>query len=383
MPRSNLHHIRWVYEDDYRLDANTGVILTALGDMPIVCHQNAATDSIVKFLRHAGLEPSSKITTYETEAEAVAIAQDHIRRGEKLVYFYPPPSPLDSSEGLLVPVPLYNWLNDKANLAYLVDVKFLPRHRIVATNDLFQLLDYLPGEKVFIKACNPGASGSGKDVIYCPDHESRVKALKWMETRLKGLSGIRIEEEVAVGSCWCLSMAVLESEVRYLGAATQLFSEPAKQCGSRIDPDDLPSEMVVSIAMAIAWRAHKMGFRGVAGFDIGINSDGHPYVFDLNFRIAGSTMQVLLHESTVKRTGARISQSWRRMVKGTLAPSLECISDFVRRGQFLPISLFEIMPATDGKSIIAGMIVASTLDEIESITNGMQIALSNFLENQK
>jgi len=29
------------------------------------------------------------------------------------------------------------------------------------------------------------------------------------------------------------------------------------------------------------------------------------------------------------------------------------------------------------------MIVASTLDEIESTTNGMQIALSNFLENQK
>lgn len=379
MPRTNLHHVRWVYEDDYRLDASTGITLTAMGNMPLICHQNAATASIMKFLRQTGLEPSSNITTYETEAEAVAIARHHIRQGEKLAYFYPPPSALESSDGLVVPVPLYNRLNDKANLAHLADIKFLPRHRMVATNDLFQLLDFLPGEKVFIKACNPGASGFGKDVLYCPDTESRVKALKWIETRLEGLSGIRIEEEVAVGSCWCLSMAVLESGVRYLGAATQLFSEPAKQCGSRIDPDDLPSDPVVSIAMAVAERARKMGFRGVAGFDIGVNTHGQPYVFDLNFRVAGSTMQVLLHESAVRRTGAKISQSWRRMVKGTLAPALESISDFARRGQFLPFSLFEMTPATGGKSIIAGMVVAATLDEIESITVGMENALRNFL----
>lgn len=379
MPRTNLHHVRWVYEDDYRLDASTGVILTAMGNMPLVCHRNAATASIVEFLRQAGLKLSSNITTYQTEAEAVAIALHHIRQGEKLVYFYPPPPALDSSDGLAVPVPLYNRLNDKANLAHLVDVNFLPRHRMVPTKDLLQLLDCLPGEKVFIKACNPGASGSGMDVIYCPDTESRIKALEWMETRLEGLSGIRIEEEVAVGSCWCLNMAVLESEVRYLGAATQLFSEPARQCGSRIDPDDLPSDPVVSIAMAVAERARKMGFRGVAGFDIGVNSYGHPYVFDLNFRVVGSTMQVLLHESAVRRTGARISQSWRSMVKGTLAPALECISDFARRGQFIPVGLFEMTPATGGKSIIAGMIVAPTLAEIESITDSMQTALRNYL----
>jgi hypothetical protein len=245
-----------------------------------------------------------------------------------------------------------------------------------------QLHDFLPRQKVFIKACYPGASGAGKDVIFCPDAESRAAALEWFVSRMNGLSGIRIEAAVEVGGCWCLNLAVLESTVRYLGAATQLFSEPAKQCGSRIDPDDLPPDPVVAIALAIAERARSMGYRGIAGFDIGVTSVGQPFVFDLNFRIASSTPQVLLHEAAVGRVNARISQSLNNMVKGELAPALKRLIGFSRCGKFLPTRLYEATPTTGGRSIITGMVVASTVDEVESIIAGIQAALRDLLANQ-
>lgn len=379
-PRSTFYHVRWVYDDAFRLDTLTGTTLAIMGDMPLICHQNAATPLIMDFFRKAGMEPASNIVTYETEEEAVTLAREYISRGEKLVYAYPPQAALAASDGLLIPLSLYNWLNDKANLAHLVDGDYLPRYQIVPTDRLSQLHDLLTGQPVFIKACHPGASGSGKDVLYCPDAASRTAALEWLACRIDGLSGVRIEEAVEIDSCWCLNLAILESDIRYLGAATQLFSEPAKQCGSRIDPDDLPPDSVVAIALAIAEHARSMGYRGIAGFDIGVTSAGQPFVFDLNFRVAGSTPQVLLHEAAVRRVGARISQSWNKMVKGELATALERISNFSRCGKFVPTRLYEATPATGGRSLVTGMVVAPTLTEVESIIADMQAALKDLLE---
>ncbi len=380
VPRSAFSFIKWVFDDAWHLDTLTGVTIAIMGDMPLICHQNAATPLIIDFFRKAGLEPALALSTYETEEEAIALAREYLGRGEKIAYVYPPPPSLAASGGLLFPLSLYNWLNDKANLTYLVGENYLPRCQIVSADCLSQAHDFLPGQAVFMKACHPGASGSGKDVLYCPDTASRAVALKWLASRLDGLSGIRIEEAVETGSCWCLSLAILESHVRYLGAATQLFTEPAKQYGSKIDPDDLPPDSVVAIALAIAERARVMGYRGIAGFDIGVTSAGQPFVFDLNFRIAGSTPQVLLHEASVGRVNARVSQSWNKMVRGGLAPALERICDFSRCGKFVPIRLYEATPATGGRSLITGMVVAPTLGEVESIITDIEAALKDLLE---
>lgn len=380
-PRSTFHLTRWALDDAFRLDTMTGITLAIMGNMSLICHQNAATPLILDFFRESGVEPASTFHTYATEEEAIELAGKYLSRGERVAYVYPPPLALEASGGLLVPVSLYNWLNDKASLGHLVDEDYLPPYQMVPTDCLSRLYDFLPGQAVFIKACHPGASGAGKDVLYCPDTASRAVALKWLDPRVDGLSGVRVEQAVEIGSCWCLSLAILESAVRYLGAATQLFSEPARQCGSRIDPDDLPPDSVVAIALAIAERTRGMGYRGIAAFDIGITSAGQPFVFDLNFRIAASTSQVLLHQEAVGRVNARISQSWNRMVKAALAPALERISSFSRCGNFVPIRLYEATPATRGRSVITGMVVAATRAEVESIIAEIQAVLENLLED--
>lgn len=382
-PRSTRELIRWVFNDAFRLDTITGVTLAIMGDMPLICHQSTVTPLILDFFRQAGIEPAANLATFETEEDAVAVAQEYIRCGKKLAYTYPPPPDLHAPGSLLVTLSLYNWLNDKANLAELVDKDYLPPYQMVPPDCLSRLYDFLPGRDVFIKACHPGATGTGKDVLYCPDQISRQVALDWLDACKDELSGVRIEEAMEISDCWCLSLAVLESCIRYLGAATQLFTEPAKQSGSRIDPDHLPPDSVVIIAKAIAERARIMGYRGVAGFDIGTTLSGQIFVFDLNFRLVSSTPQILLHEAAVSRVDARISQSWNKQFTGRLDTALERIVEFSQSGKFVPVRLYEATQRSGGKSLITGIVVGKSLSDIETISAGMQAAICDITDHKR
>ncbi|MFO7569268.1 MAG: hypothetical protein R6W75_05680 [Smithellaceae bacterium] len=374
-PRTVMDHIRWVFDEPFRLDTITGGAMVVMGDMPLICSRQVASPRILEFLDQAGLTPPQDLMTFETEAQSVALACECIRRGDKLVYVYPPPAALQADEFLVVPVPLYNWLNDKVNLSSLVDDAYLPCYQIIEPGRLQDLRDVFPGDILFIKACYPGASGAGKDVWYCPDPASRNVALANLDALKDGLSGIRVEKAIDIALSWCLSLSILDEGVRYIGAAIQLFDRPGKQSGSRIDPDQMPPEALVNIARSIALRARDLGFRGVAGFDIGITFEGRPYVFDLNFRIASSTAQILLHDQATARINARISESWNVMIRGELSPALDRIASFAQNGSIVPIRLYEATPASQDRSLITGMMVANTPAEIETLRQAMEGAL--------
>lgn len=378
-PRTVMDHMRWVTDEAFRLDALTGSPIVVMWDMPLICSRQVASPLILDFFRQSGLTPARNLMLFETEAESVALARDCISRGYKLACIYPPPVDLQADESLVVPVPLYNWLNDKANLSRLVDESYLPRYQMIEISRLPDLRDIFPGRALFIKACYPGASGAGKDVWYCQDAASRSSALANLDGKKDGLSGIRVEESLDIVSSWCLSLSILDEGVRYIGSATQLFGQPGKQSGSRIDPDQIPPEALVDIALSVAGHAGSLGYRGVAGFDLGVTSEGRPYVFDLNFRIAASTPQILLHGQATARVNARISESWNVMIRGELSPVLHRIAPFVQSGSFVPMRLYEATPASKDRSVITGMIVAPTLVELEALNLAMKTACGELL----
>lgn len=374
-PRSTWELANRVLDKTFQLDSITGVTVAIMGDMPLVCHQNTATPLILDFFREAGLEPASCLRTFQTEEEAVAVARQYAGIGKKLVYTYPPPPDLQTPGSLLVPISLYGRLNDKFNLVELVDEEHQPRHQLIGTDALKSLYEFLPDCEIYVKACHQKANGAGEDVRYCADQASRKAALDWLDTRKDELSGVRMEEAVNVDECWCLSFAISISGVRYLGAATQIFSAPARQSGSRIDPDHLPPDSVVAIAKTIAERARVTGYQGIAGFDIGTTSFGQAFVFDLNFRLVSSTPQILLHEAAAGRIGARISQTWSQQFKGELAPALECIRRFSQSGTFVPLRLYDATEISGGQSVITGMVVGKTIPDVEFVSAAMQAAI--------
>ena len=379
-PRSTWDVLQMIQNQPFQVDSMTGVTVAVMGDMPLVCHQNTVTPLILDFFREAGLEPPARIDTYETEEEAVTIARKHCESGKKLAYVYQPPPSLRDNGSLLVPVSLYTYLNDKFNLARLVESEYQPRHQLLSVDRLDELFDFLPGQEIFIKACRDGGNGAGRDVYYCPDAACRKDTAELLHLQKEVLTGVRLEEAVNVDDCWCLSFAAGKSGIRYLGAATQLFEQPARQTGSRIDPENLPPAFVVDIAAKIARRGSTMGYQGIAGFDIGLSPAGQAFVFDLNFRLCSSTPQVLLHEAATARVGARISQSWSRVFKASLAPALERIRHYSQEGVFVPIRLYERTQASEGQSVITGMILGKTIADIEKIKARMDAAIDDALK---
>jgi hypothetical protein len=259
-PRTSLERMRWVLREAFRLDALTGMLVGVAGEMPLLCHRSVMTPPALEFYRLGGLEPGTMLEGYEDFAEFLSLARAHLRRGRRLACLYPPPEELAAPEGLLVPVPLYHWLNDRANLDELVPAEHLPVHRQFSAGNFAQAMQFLPGQPVFVKACHAGASGGGQGVRHCPDEPSRVRALEEFCGRRSELTAVRVEQAVELRSCWCLSLAVQSTGVRYLGAATQLFAAPGPASRAaaaslpRISPRSRPSRWRwVSPPARVAW----------------------------------------------------------------------------------------------------------------------------------
>lgn len=376
-PRTCAHPMRWIKIGERQFDHMTGAATSVLGGMPLICHRNTLTAEIRDFFALAGLQLDGEFHTYTSASEAFRLARECRGRGLRLAYFYPPPETAADDEDLVLTRALYDWLNDKASIDTLCAGQGLPAHRHVPPAELDQIGDFMPGQAVYLKVCHPGASGAGGDVKFCPSHASRLSALEWLNGRPSGWTGIRLEAAVDVRESWCLNLAIDGTAgVRYLGAAAQLFSSPASQSGSRIDPASQPSANTVGLAMEIARRALELGFVGIAGFDIGETEEGEPYVFDLNFRLAACSPQVLLHEPATRRIGGKISQSWSHAFKGPLAPVLASLEELTRSGRFVPLRLYDSTLADDDDSRINGMLVASTVDEIEALSKILSDAMS-------
>jgi hypothetical protein len=99
------------------------------------------------------------------------------------------------------------------------------------------------------------------------------------------------------------------------------------------------------------------------------------FVFDLNFRIAASTPQVLLHDAAVDRIEGRITESWSSLCQGELAPALEPLLPFARSGRFIPTRLSEVTPASAGRSLVTGMIVGGSKTDLIDLGAKLQRAL--------
>ena len=381
-PLTTMDAARRIFTGAFRLDAVTGNYLTIAGKMPLICSRDVATSEILDFFRLSGLEPAENLYIYRDQEEAIGYAKQLIVRGWRAIYLYPPPPPLGSGQGLVVPLPLYFYLNGKANIDDLVNEEDLPPHVSVGLDNLETVKDVFRERAVFIKGCANVATGAGADVLYCPALDARAGFPEWLSARSGSLSGIRVELALDIDPSWCINVAIGDEESIYLGAAIQLFEKPARQEGSRIDPDKAPSEEAVRIALGIAEKGRRLGFRGIAGFDIGEDMSGKAFVFDLNFRFVSSTVQVLLHDWAVGRVKARVSESWNKFVVCPLSPALNRIREFAEKGIFVPLRLYEGTPLSGNRSLITGFIVADSAREKKIIDDRMKEALGSFLERE-
>lgn len=263
----------------------------------------------------------------------------------------------------MVSLNLWERLNSKERLCNLAPASALPARRVVRCAALKSEAPQFP---VYLKAAGDLATGWGYAVRYVSNKEEMQPALDHFEK--VGVDRVLVEEAVDVTVCWCANLGVVDGAVTFLGAAEQTFSAPAQQSGSVIDPEaEFPAEGI-ALAMDVAKAAAREGFRGICGLDIGLARDGRMIVFDPNFRVNASTVQVLMHPAAVARSGLDISASFAGQTTRPMAEAIAQVKGPVSDGWFVPTRLLDqaYLSAVAGKSLCTGFVMGRTRAETEA-----------------
>lgn len=365
MARTDLAGVRFLGSGPLHLDSVTAHLSGLLGERPAVRHRAGTGPEILAVYRRAGLPVREETWAYATLEEAEALADRLIERGARLVWPYPLRAGRFEDAAHVVPPALYGRINAKENLASLVPAQNLPRRRVHSHAELAALE---PRGPLYLKAAGEAATGMGYAVRYCPDRATFDAARSWFAERGADSPAVIVEEAVDVECCWCVGIVVGETETRCFGGAEQLFSAPACQSGSLIDPERALPPEGRSLAIQAGEAARGLGFRGLAGLDIGRARDGRMLVFDPNFRLNSSSSQLLFHPSASARAGLALSLSFDAEIRGPFADLARRLEAPIGEAWFVPLRLFngEEHPHAEGRHRVTGMVLARDRAEAEA-----------------
>ena len=347
------------------LDTITARLAGLLNGRTAIRHESAGAKDIMDIYRSAGIEIEEETLLYSTPEEAYSLADMMIAKGKKLFYRHPLPAGRFHDNALLVPLTLWRFLNAKVNLEAIVPPEFMPERKYLSCEELDS---FEPSTPLFLKAAGDVATGAGYAVHPCRDKLTFDNARRWFAEHRDSVPGVIAEEWADVSICWCAGIAISDSETLCFGGAEQLFSSTARQSGSMIDPEFMFPDEGRLLAVRVGEAARRMGYRGIAGLDIGLRNDGRLVVFDPNFRINASTAQLLFHDSAVARTGCSVTRSFHAEPSCTFKELTKRLEAPIRDGWFVPTRLFngEKHPLSMDRHIVVGFVLGHNRIETES-----------------
>lgn len=293
----------WVTQRADALDSVVGQPLAVAGEMPLLCHASATGPAARALLGAAGLAVAPGAAIYGDEAAARAIMRRWLDQGLKLAVIYPLPDHWFPPDAQLVHPGLLARLNSKAHLGELVPPEHCPERVSLDRAGMEQAMTLFPGEAVVLKVSTAIGNGAGNDVFICPDTTARAAALAALAQERRPFEGLVVELRESFAEIWCAGFAVLDDSVRWLGASRHRLSEGGLQAGNIMGGSPALPEAGREAVLTLAARAGTLGYRGLAGCDIGLTVEGRLLIFDLNFRLNASTVMLLLQPAAAKRSG--------------------------------------------------------------------------------
>lgn len=356
MARTEFDQIRMTGLKPVTLDAVTTLLLGLLGRRASVRHRAGVTDEIMAILERAGLEIEEDMRVYETAEQAERLATRLIAEGHRIFSPYPLPKGRFPDRAQLVAPELWTSLNAKEYLDRIVPPDNLAPRRIAPVEALMRSAFMRP---VFVKACLEVATGTGYAVRPCSDEAQWTKALEWF--RAENIDRVIVEDAIPHRTCWCATFAVEASRTTFIGAAEQLFSAPACQSGSMIDPANPLPRAGRELVVAVGEAARRQGYIGLAGLDVALADDGLLIVLDPNFRFNASSTQVLLHTAATAREGLAVSCSAHAATLLPLEKIRRRIEGPIDDGWFVPTRLLDArwLQTAEGRSMCTGFVLGT------------------------
>ena len=360
--RSSPNASHWLPQSVMGRDMATASMLTALGDMSIVCAASVSTPEALGLLRDAGFQLPRKIHSYVDMDEYMIILKKFCDAGLKIVAQHVHPLSEIPPECCWIAPSVLSFVNNKANLEKLVPRDNVPAREIVSVAQINNSnQNWSP--PVVIKAVTNESTGGGVDVRICLSDDDIKKAASYFAD----CCFVVCEEYLDIRRNLCLHYFVTaDGHIDYLGFAEQVSDDQGAYCGNWLENGtECPSD-AIEIGVSVVRAAYELGYYGIAGIDMAVWEDKPCKVFDLNFRGNGSTPALLYSQSVYRHHRKPVIRLRRLKGRGRYRDMINSVHRAMAKGILLPLCSCnpEAGNYVGERPLLTGMILGETRQDV-------------------
>ncbi|WP_409300881.1 ATP-grasp domain-containing protein [Peribacillus sp. SCS-155] len=347
------------------LESLTGRELTVVGDVPVVCHASTTTDPAIALLQKAGLH-IPQYYTYENDKEYVEVLNKVHKQDKKMISQFPQPTDEVSHDLFWIDPKLHAYLCDKQNIPELVPAEHVARRRLMSLDEILQEKPKLP----FVLKTGDGRTTAGGYGVVLVENEDQLNSI---DETFGDLSHIILEDYIEYDENISVHyVADKDGEINFIGKSVQIVNDGSFR-GSWIttEIEDRYGD-IVQTGYEVMNNITKMGYVGVAGFDVLIK-DGQYYFIDLNIRFNASTCGLLLYKDIKNRFGKDTVRLCNFDWTDDFDDLIPVAEKYLDKEQFVPLSLLDADYFPDQKRVskMIGLVIGDSVEEVENILEDM------------
>jgi hypothetical protein len=359
----------WLSLDNSRLDLMSGSQLAMSGAMPFICAHTVSTKEALQLLIDAGLETPDELYQYKDPNDYLNKLSILCRQGKVIAFQHVHTTDDAAPENCWIKPSILSFVNNKAYYKGIVDEIHLLHRSIFFSRQILDKLSSFP-MPIVIKAATDESTGSGHDVCIC----RRSCDLNKAEKIFHACSRVIVEEFLEINRNLCLNYAVTSAgRIIYLGSAEQVSDAEGKYRGNWIDPKGEAPPEAVELGRNIVQKSYGLGYRGFVGIDMAVQDNGSIIVFDLNFRVCGSTFALVMAEAIRQNLGQSVIRSHYLIGKGTYSQMLKVIYKAMEKKLLVPFASYDPSAGLYSSApLVRCLILGQSREEVEE--NQQQIA---------
>lgn len=264
-----------------------------IANMPVIVHEATVGEKSRVLMEAAGLDFPTNYRTFSDKDSYHARLREAESNNEKIFFQYTHENEFINESTYYINKKTFIALNNKMRLSDWTKGKFLPKREVILAKELRDKLATWHYPYV-IKPGDDHPTAGGYGVMICYNDEDREKSLQRIENA-NVESDFVVEDYIDTHHNFCVQYAYSdELGLKYIGASIQNTDKYGKYKGN-ITAENVP-QSVIDAGKEIMMNGVNAGYRGIAGFDLLVDSNDDVFAIDLNFRQNGSTSLLLFND---------------------------------------------------------------------------------------
>lgn len=325
----------WLKPEEHQSNFLTGREMIISNKMPMIVHEASVTEKLQQLFDFVGKKIPTNIYKFHNQETYEQVLNHIVHEEGKQIYFqYIHSEDVITDDCYAVNKDVFVALNNKARIPEWTNHKYLPDREIVSINDFKARIQ----EWSFPFVIKPGddlPTAGGYGVMICYNEEDLEKATKRILEASDATDNLIIEQKIEAVKNYCVQYVYSKDiGITYLGTAHQITDKYGFYAGNE-NVHDVPQN-VIDAGKEIMEQGVKLGFIGVAGFDLLLDKHGDVFAIDLNFRQNGSTSMLLLQNEL----NSNYQKFYSYFSNGDNEHFFNTIVKYIKKGVLYPLSYY-------------------------------------------